>query len=205
MKFDSIEEAIEDIRQGKMVIVVDDEDRENEGDFVMAADRISCEAINFMISVGRGLLCTPITSQRAQELQLPLMVPNNNVDLEETSFTVSIDSRNVGSGVSCKERVMTILDLVREETQPEDLKRPGHIFPLIARDGGVLVRRGHTEAAIDLAVMAGCAPVGVLCEILNEDGTMARRDDLYAIAKKYALKLITIEDLVQYRERAITV
>ena len=198
MQFNSIEEAIEDIRAGKMIIVADDEDRENEGDFVMAADKIQPEDINFMLKVGRGLMCTPITESRAKELELPLMVEGNFSDIESTSFTVSVDSKKIKSGVSCNDRYLTINELANPLAKPNDLERPGHIFPLIARDGGVLVRRGHTEAAIDLVTLAGCSPVGVLCEIMSDSGDMATRDELFEIASKYNLKFVTIKDLVEY-------
>ncbi len=199
-EFDTIESVIKDIRNGKMVIVVDDEDRENEGDFIMAADKVTPEAINFMARYGRGLICTPITAARASELSLPLMVENNNCDYE-TAFTVSIDSINAGTGISCDDRSTTILDLVKSATNASSFKKPGHIFPLIAKSGGVLERNGHTEAAVDLARIAGCYPAGVICEIMNDDGTMARGEDLSKLAKKHDLKLITIADLVSYREK----
>jgi 3,4-dihydroxy 2-butanone 4-phosphate synthase/GTP cyclohydrolase II len=200
-QFDTIEAAVEDIRLGKMVIVIDDEDRENEGDFIMAADRVTPEAINFMAKIGRGLICTPITKKRAAELELNLMVEQSD-DLHHTAFTVSIDSKKGSTGISCWDRALTIMDLVSPTTIPEDLMRPGHIFPLIARDGGVLVRNGHTEASVDLAVMAGCAPVGVICEIMDEDGSMAKTERLFEIAREHDLKFITIKDLVAYRKKA---
>ncbi len=199
-EFNTIEEAIEDIRRGKIIIVVDDEDRENEGDFIMAADRVTPEAINFMATYGRGLICTPITRKRAQELELPLMVNSN--DVHETAFTVSVDSKSAGTGISCSDRSITILDIVKESTKPSDLNRPGHIFPLIAKDGGVLERNGHTEAAVDLARLAGCVPAGVICEIMNEDGTMARTQDLFKLAIRHNMKFITIADLIKYRRKA---
>lgn len=200
--FNKIEDAIEEIKKGNIIIVVDDEDRENEGDFIMAADRCMPHHINFMATHGRGLICTPITSKRANELELPLMVEKNN-ELHHTAFTVSIDHKDAGTGISCSDRSLTILSLTREMTRPSDLLRPGHIFPLIARDGGVLERNGHTEAAVDLARMAGCYPAGVICEIMAEDGSMAKRDDLLQIAKKHGLKFITIKDLIDYKRKAI--
>lgn len=200
--FDKIEDAIEEIRKGNMIIVVDDEDRENEGDFIMAADRCMPHHINFMATHGRGLICTPITPKRAEELDLPLMVQNNN-ELHHTAFTVSIDHKDTGTGISCSDRSLTILSLTRQETQPSDLLRPGHIFPLIAREGGVLERNGHTEAAVDLARMAGCYPAGVICEIMDEDGSMAKRDSLHKMAQKFGLKFITIKDLIDYKRKAI--
>lgn len=199
--FDSIEDAIEDIKRGKIVIVIDDEDRENEGDFIMAADRVTPEAINFMAKYGRGLICTPITQSRAKELELDLMVKNSNC-AKQTAFTVSIDLDNGGTGISCEDRALTTLALTNRLTTSSDFVRPGHIFPLIAKDGGVLTRNGHTEAAVDLSLLAGCQPAGVICEIMNDDGTMARTDDLYKIAKEHDLKFITIKDLVAYRSKS---
>lgn len=200
IKLNTIEEAIEDIRQGKIIIVVDDEDRENEGDFLAAADKVSPEMINFMATHGRGLICTPLTEKRCKELELPLMVSNNTV-LHHTAFTVSVDLIGNGctTGISAQDRSKTVEALVDPETKPEDLGRPGHIFPLIAREGGVLRRTGHTEAAIDFARLAGFRPAGVICEIMNEDGTMARLPQLIEVAKKFDLKLVSIEDLVAYR------
>lgn len=197
-KFDSIDSAIEDIKQGKIVIVVDDEDRENEGDFVMAADKVTPEAINFMAVHGRGLICTPITTKRAKELNLDLMIKDNRA-LHQTAFTVSVDSVDTGTGISAKDRSKTVEAIVNPGTRPEELLRPGHIFPLIAQDGGVLVRNGHTEAAVDLAKLSGLKGAGVICEISNEDGSMARLPELQEISKKFNLKLITIKDLVEYR------
>ncbi len=199
MAFAKIEEALEEIKNGKMVIVVDDENRENEGDFIMAAEFITPEAINFMATIGRGLICTPISAQKARDLDLPLMVEYNN-SANYTAFTVSIDARIGGTGISANDRSLTTKLLTIDATLPYDLIRPGHIFPLIAKDGGVLERAGHTEAAIDLAQLSGCSPVGVICEILNTDGTMARVNDLELIAEQYNLKLISIEDLILYRE-----
>ena len=199
-KVDSIEEAIKDIRAGKVVIVVDDEDRENEGDFICAAEMITPEIINFMATYGRGLICTPILEERAEELDLWMMVSDNTA-LHETAFTVSIDLIGKGctTGISAYDRSTGIKALIDPKTKAEDFARPGHIFPLKAKAGGVLRRTGHTEAAIDLARLAGYYPAGVLVEILNEDGSMARMPDLEKIAKKHDLKLITIKDLVEYR------
>lgn len=197
---DSIESAIEDIKNGKMVIVVDDEDRENEGDFVAAARNVTPEVINFMSKHGRGLICAPLPESRCDELQLGLMV-NNNTALHETAFTVSIDLLGHGctTGISAHDRAKTIQALIDPNTKPEDLGRPGHIFPLRAKSGGVLRRAGHTEATIDLAQLAGFEPAGVLVEIMNEDGSMARLPELIEIAKKFDLKLISIKDLIEYR------
>ena len=196
----TIEEALEDIRAGKVVIVVDDEDRENEGDFICAAECITPEIINFMATYGRGLICSPITEQRADELMLNRMVSDNTA-LHETAFTVSIDlvGHGCSTGISAYDRSTGIKMLTKQETKPSDYARPGHIFPHIAKNGGVLRRTGHTEAAVDLAKLAGYYPAGVLVEILNEDGTMARLPDLVKIAEKHDLKLITIKDLVAYR------
>lgn len=196
----SISEAIEDIKNGKVVIVVDDEDRENEGDFVAAAEKVTPEMINFMARHGRGLICTPLTEKRCDELKLDLMV-GFNTDPMETAFTVSVDlnGKGVSTGISAKDRALTIHALTDKSTKPEDLRRPGHIFPLKAKLGGVLRRTGHTEAAIDLARLAKLEPAGVIVEIMNEDGTMARLPELFEIAKKFDLKVISIEDLVAYR------
>lgn len=196
----TIEEAIEDIKAGKVIIVVDDEDRENEGDFIAAAETVTPEMINFMATHGRGLICTPLTEQRCNELELTLMVTNNTV-LHETQFTVSVDLIGHGctTGISVFDRAKTIKSLVSDETRPEDLGRPGHIFPLRAKKGGVLQRTGHTEAAVDLARLAGFKPAGILVEILNEDGSMSRLPELKEIAKKFDLKLISIADLIAYR------
>ncbi|MCH2045351.1 MAG: 3,4-dihydroxy-2-butanone-4-phosphate synthase [Saprospiraceae bacterium] len=197
---DPIEAAIEDIRAGKLVIVVDDEDRENEGDFICAAERITPQLVNFMATHGRGLICTPLTAKRCQELNLPLMAQDNTA-LHQTAFTVSIDLIGYGcsTGISAYDRATGIKKLTQPDTIPTDYARPGHIFPLIAKDGGVLRRSGHTEAAVDLARLAGLYPAGVLVEILNEDGTMARLPDLFKIAEKHDLKIISIEDLIEYR------
>jgi len=196
----TIEEAIEDIRQGKVIIVVDDEDRENEGDFLAAADKVTPEMINFMATHGKGLICVPLTESRCKELELHTMV-SNNTDNMETAFTVSVDLKGNGvtTGISASDRAKTVAALVDPETKPYELGRPGHIFPLIAKQGGVLRRTGHTEAAIDFARLAGFSPAGVICEIMNEDGTMARLPELAEVAKKFDLKLVSIEDLVAYR------
>lgn len=196
----TIEEAIEDIRNGKVIIVVDDEDRENEGDFLTAARNVTPEIINFMATHGRGLICAPLVEQRCDELQLGLMVPQNTATYE-TPFTVSVDLKGHGctTGISASDRAKTIQALVNPNTKPDELGRPGHIFPLRAKQGGVLRRTGHTEATIDLARLAGFDPAGVLVEIMNEDGTMARLPELLIIAKKFNLKIISIADLVAYR------
>lgn len=200
VQLNTIEEAIEDIKNGKVIIVVDDENRENEGDFIAAAEKVSPETINFMAQHGRGLICAPLTEDRCRELHLEMMVQNNTV-LHQTQFTVSVDLIGHGctTGISVHDRSKTILALVNETTKPHDLGRPGHIFPLRAKNGGVLRRTGHTEAAIDLARLAGLKPAGILVEILNEDGTMARLPQLMDVAKKFDLKVISIEDLVAYR------
>ncbi len=199
---DSIESAIEDIKNGKMIIVVDDEDRENEGDFVTAARNVTPEIINFMSIHGRGLICVPLIDERCNELELDLMV-NNNTGLHETAFTVSVDLLGHGctTGISAHDRAKTIQALIDPETTPQDLGRPGHIFPLKAKGGGVLRRAGHTEATIDLARLAGFEPAGVLVEIMNEDGSMARLPELMVIAKKFNLKLVSIKALIEYRLR----
>jgi 3,4-dihydroxy 2-butanone 4-phosphate synthase/GTP cyclohydrolase II len=200
IKLNTIEEAIEDIRDGKLIIVVDDENRENEGDFIAAAEMVTPEMINFMATHGRGLICTPLTEKRCDELDLNLMVGKNTV-LHHTQFTVSIDLIGNGctTGISAHDRAKTVKALTSKKTKPQDLGRPGHIFPLRAKQGGVLRRTGHTEAAIDIARLAGLKPAGLLVEILNEDGTMARLPELMHVAKKFDLKIISIEDLVAYR------
>src|SRR5580698_1006219 len=197
---DTIESAIEDIKNGKLVIVVDDEDRENEGDFITAARMVTPETINFMSKHGRGLICAPLVEERCEELGLGLMV-NNNTALHETPFTVSVDLLGHGctTGISARDRAKTVQALIDPATTPEDLGRPGHIFPLKAKKEGVLRRAGHTEATIDLARLAGFEPAGVLVEIMNEDGTMARLPQLEEIAKKFGVKLISIKDLIEYR------
>lgn len=196
----TIEEAIQDIKDGKILIVVDDEDRENEGDFICAAEKITPELVNFMATYGRGLICTPILEQRAKELDLDLMVKSNTA-MHNTAFTVSIDLIGQGctTGISAYDRATGIKALVNPDTKADDYARPGHIFPLIAKQGGVLRRTGHTEAAVDLARLAGCYPAGVLVEILNEDGSMARLPQLIEIGKNLGVKIISIKDLVAYR------
>lgn len=200
IQLNTIEEAIEDIRNGKIIIVVDDEDRENEGDFLAAAEKVTPEIINFMATHGRGLICAPLTEKRCSDLELRSMV-SNNTDHLETAFTVSVDLKGNGvtTGISAADRAKTILALVNDATKPYDLARPGHIFPLTAKQGGVLRRTGHTEAAIDFARLAGFKPAGVIVEIMNEDGSMARLPQLFEVAKKFNLKLVSIEDLVAYR------
>ncbi len=199
-KLNSIHEAIDDIRNGKVIIVVDDENRENEGDFLAAADKVTPEMINFMATHGRGLICAPLTESRCKEIELNMMV-RNNTDPLETAFTVSVDLRGGGvtTGISASDRAKTVKALVNPDTKPFELARPGHIFPLVAREGGVLRRTGHTEAAIDFARLAGLKPAGVIVEIMNEDGTMARLPQLMKVAKKLNLKIVSIEDLVAYR------
>ncbi|WP_438972617.1 3,4-dihydroxy-2-butanone-4-phosphate synthase [Polaribacter sp.] len=200
IQLNTIEEAINDIRNGKVIIVVDDENRENEGDFLAAAEKVTPEMVNFMATHGRGLICTPLTENRCKELELGMMV-NNNTDPMETAFTVSVDLRGKGvtTGISASDRALTIHALVDKETKPFDLARPGHIFPLKAKEGGVLRRTGHTEAAIDFARLAGLQPAGVIVEIMNEDGTMARLPQLLKVAQKFDIKIVSIEDLVAYR------
>jgi 3,4-dihydroxy 2-butanone 4-phosphate synthase/GTP cyclohydrolase II len=197
--FNTIEEAIEDIRQGKMVIVVDDEDRENEGDLIIAAEKISPEAVNFMARYARGLICMPIISERLKELNIHQMV-NENTDNHRTAFTVSIDAMETTTGISAFERSLTIEKVLDKASKSEDFRKPGHIFPLEAKDGGVLKRAGHTEAAVDLAKLAGLYPAGAICEIMNDDGTMARLPQLIEFSKKHNLKLISIADLISYRK-----
>lgn len=202
---DSIEDAIREIREGKIIIVVDDEDRENEGDFICAAEKITPEMVNFMVKEGRGLMCAPLTVERCDELGLKMMV-GNNTSSHETPFTVSVDLLGYGctTGISASDRAKTIQALVNPETRPEELGRPGHIFPLRSMPGGVLRRTGHTEAAIDFARLAGLAPAGVLIEILNEDGSMARLPELRVLADKFDMKLVSIKDLIEYRLRTET-
>ncbi|MEQ3656049.1 MAG: 3,4-dihydroxy-2-butanone-4-phosphate synthase [Dokdonia sp.] len=199
-QLNTIEEAIEDIRQGKVIIVVDDEDRENEGDFLAAAEMATPEIINFMATHGRGLICAPITEERCEELQLNMMV-SSNTDPMETAFTISVDLKGHGvtTGISASDRAKTIRSLIDPDIKPHDLSRPGHIFPLKAKEGGVLRRVGHTEAAIDFARLAGFKPAGFIVEIMNEDGTMARLPQLLEKAKQFDLKIVSIEDLVAYR------
>ncbi|OQA06989.1 MAG: Riboflavin biosynthesis protein RibBA [Firmicutes bacterium ADurb.Bin373] len=200
MKFNTIEEAVEDIRQGKIIVAVDDEDRENEGDLIMAAEKVTPESVNFMAVHGRGLICLPMTGERLDELELPAMV-TNNTDPHATAFTVSIDAKDCTTGISAHERAMTVRAVLDPDTKPEDLRRPGHIFPLRAKVGGVLRRTGHTEATVDLARLAGLYPAGICCEIMKEDGTMARVPELMEFVKTHNLKIITIADLIQYRRR----
>ncbi|MGE7826570.1 bifunctional 3,4-dihydroxy-2-butanone-4-phosphate synthase/GTP cyclohydrolase II [Paenibacillus sp. NPDC093718] len=196
--FHTIEEALTDLKEGKVVIVVDDEDRENEGDFIALADKATPEVINFMITEGRGLVCLPMTQARAQELDLKPMV-TQNTDFHGTAFTVSIDHKDTTTGISAYERSITVKGILDSNASASDFRRPGHMFPLIAKDGGVLRRTGHTEAAVDLARLSGSYPAGVICEVIKEDGTMARLPDLVEIAKKHDLKLISIKDLIHYR------
>ncbi len=200
MPFNTIEEAIEDIRNGKMIIVVDDEDRENEGDLVIAAEKVTPEAINFMVTHARGLVCMPVTGQRLDELNIGLMV-TDNTDTMCTAFTVSIDAESVTTGISAPERALTVRTVLDPQTTPADIRRPGHVFPLRYREGGVLRRAGHTEASVDLAKLAGLYPAGVICEVMNEDGTMARVPQLMEFAAKNGLKMITVADLIRYRKR----
>jgi len=199
-KLNTIEEAIQDIRDGKVIIVVDDENRENEGDFLAASSKITPETINFMATHGRGLICAPLTESRCKDLELDMMV-TNNTDPMETAFTVSVDLKGNGvtTGISAADRSKTIQALIDPQMKPFELARPGHIFPLVAKDGGVLRRTGHTEAAIDFARLAGLEPAGVIVEIMNEDGTMARLPELMVVAQKFDLKIVSIEDLVAYR------
>jgi len=200
IKLNTIPEAIKDIQAGKIIIVIDDENRENEGDFIAAAEKVTPEMINFMSKNGRGLICAPLTEDRCEELELNMMVQNNTV-LHHTQFTVSVDLIGHGctTGISVQDRAKTIKALTNDETKPFDLGRPGHIFPLRAKNGGVLRRTGHTEAAVDISRLAGFKPAGILVEILNEDGTMARLPQLVNVARKFDLKIISIEDLVAYR------
>jgi 3,4-dihydroxy 2-butanone 4-phosphate synthase/GTP cyclohydrolase II len=199
--FSSIEEALEEIRAGRMVILVDDEDRENEGDFVMAAEKVTPDAINFMAQHGRGLICLPMTGERLDELKIPPMT-SVNTSAQQTAFHVSIGAKGrITTGISAADRAATILAAIDPATQPEDISMPGHVFPLRARPGGVLERAGHTEAAVDLARLAGLYPAGVICEILNPDGTMARRPELEKVAERFGLKMITVADLIRYRRR----
>lgn len=199
-QFNTIEEAIEDIKRGRMIVVVDDEDRENEGDLVAAAELVTSDIINFMAKYGRGLICLTITEERVIELDLPQMV-SQNTDEHGTAFTVSIDAVETTTGISAPERALTIRKAVSPDAKPNDFKRPGHVFPLAAKKGGVLTRAGHTEASVDLARLAGLYPAGVICEIMNEDGTMARVPELMEFVKKHQLKIITIADLIAYRRK----
>lgn len=196
-----IDEALNDFQAGKMIIVVDDEGRENEGDLVMAAEKVTPEAVNFITKYARGLLCVAITKEQADRLAIPLMVKEDNTEKQRTAFTVSVDHRDTTTGISAAERALTIQKLASDLTTTDEFLRPGHVFPLIAREGGVLVRAGHTEAAVDLARLAGLQPAGAICEIMNDDGTMARRTELEAFAAKHELKLITVADLIKYRSQ----
>jgi 3,4-dihydroxy 2-butanone 4-phosphate synthase/GTP cyclohydrolase II len=199
--FATIEEAIEEIRAGRMLIVVDDEDRENEGDFVMAAEKATPEAVNFMITNGRGLVCVPLSADRVDELGIPPMVQTNTSN-QGTAFHVSVGAKGkITTGISASDRSITVHALIDPTTRPEDLSMPGHVFPLRARPGGVLERAGHTEASVDLARLAGLAPAGLICEIINEDGTMARRPQLEKVAERFGLKMVTVADLIRYRRR----
>ena len=201
MKFNTIPEAIEDIRKGKMVIVIDDKERENEGDLVMAASKVTPEAINFMAKYGRGLICLPIIGERLDKLGIKPMV-TNGVELREAAFTVSVDARKgTTTGISAHDRATTVKAVINPKTEPSQLCSPGHIFPLRYREGGVLVRAGHTEASVDLAKLAGLYPAGVICEIMHEDGTMARTPELFRFAKRHKMAIITIADLIEYRRR----
>jgi 3,4-dihydroxy 2-butanone 4-phosphate synthase/GTP cyclohydrolase II len=201
MSFSPIEEVLDELREGRMVIVVDDENRENEGDLVLAAEKVTPEAINFMAKHGRGLICMPCTPERLDELEIPPMV-SRNTSLHETGFAVSVGAKyKITTGISARDRAVTIQTILDPMTRPEDLSRPGHVFPLRARKGGVLERAGHTEAAVDLARMAGLYPAGVICEIMKEDGTMARLPDLEKFAEKFGLKMVTIADLIRFRRR----
>lgn len=200
MQFNTIQEAISEIAKGKMVVVVDDEDRENEGDLLMAAEKVTPAAINFMATFGRGLICMPISGARLDELEIGQMV-TKNTDTHETAFTVSIDARNVTTGISAHERALTIKTVIDQTMSPSDIRRPGHVFPLRYREGGVLRRAGHTEAAVDLAKLAGCYPAGVICEIMDDDGTMARVPALMEFVARHGLKIITVADLIKYRKR----
>src|SRR2546427_1212852 len=197
--FSAIEEGIEEIRQGRILLVVDDEDRENEGDLVMAADRVTPEAVNFMAKHGRGLICVPLLGERLDELKISMMVADNTAPMG-TAFTVTVDAkRGVTTGTSAYDRALTIRALVDPTTRPDDLARPGHIFPLRSMPGGVLRRAGHTEAAVDLARLAGCQPAGVICEVMDEQGRMARMPELLTLAAEHGLRVITIRDLIRYR------
>ena len=198
-KFNDIEDAVADIRAGKIIIVIDDEDRENEGDLVMAAEKVTGEAINFMATYGKGLICTPMEEEILKELQINSMV-ENNTDNHETAFTVSVDYKDTTTGISAYERALTISKLLENDVKPEDFRRPGHVFPLAARKNGVLERTGHTEAAVDLAKLAGLKGAGVICDVMKEDGHMARTEDLIKMAKEHNLKIITVKNLLEYRK-----
>lgn len=197
--FDSIEEALDELRAGKVIIVCDDEDRENEGDFVALAEKATPDVINFMITQGKGLVCAPVDEKIANRLELAPMT-TDNTDHFGTAFTISVDHNSTTTGISAYERSTTIRELSNSTSVSSDFKRPGHIFPLIAKEGGVLTRPGHTEAAVDFAKLAGASPAGVICEVINEDGTMARVQELRKIADEFQLKLVTIHDLIRYRK-----
>lgn len=199
-EFSTIEEAIEEMKKGNFVVVLDDEDRENEGDLIIAAEKVTTEKINFMTKYARGLVCMPVEGERLEELNINQMVANNT-DNHETAFTVSVDYKDTSTGISAGDRALTIRKILDKDSKVEDFRRPGHIFPLKSRKGGVLKRAGHTEAAVDLAKLAGLFPAGVICEIMNEDGTMARTNDLIKYASKFGFKIITIADLIAYRRR----
>lgn len=198
--FYTVDEALKDLKKGKVVIVIDDEDRENEGDFIALAEHATPEIINLMATEGRGLICVPITEGLANKLRVGLMT-DDNTDEYGTAFTISVDQKDTTTGISAFERSHTILSLIKEDAKPTDFKRPGHVFPLIAKDGGVLERSGHTEAAVDLAKLAGSAPAGVICEIMNADGTMARVPDLITVAARMKLGILTIKDLIAYQQK----
>lgn len=198
--FYTVEEALEDLKKGKAVIVIDDEDRENEGDFIALAEYATPEIINLMATEGRGLICVPVTEGLAKKLKVGLMT-DENTDEYGTAFTISVDHKDTTTGISAFERSHTIMSLIKEDAKPTDFKRPGHVFPLIAKDGGVLERSGHTEAAVDLAKLAGSAPAGVICEIMNADGSMARVPDLVKVAKRLELGILTIKDLIAYQQK----
>jgi 3,4-dihydroxy 2-butanone 4-phosphate synthase / GTP cyclohydrolase II len=201
MVLSNIDEAIKDIKEGKFVIIVDDEDRENEGDLAIAAEKVTTEAVNFMVKNARGLVCMPVKGERLDELEIPMMVSHNTSKFT-TAFTVTIEAKHgVTTGISAKDRAETIKAVINPETKPSDIARPGHIFPLRAREGGVLVRAGHTEAIVDLAQMAGLYPAGVICEIMSEDGSMARLPELKEVAEKFGIKIVSIADLIMYRRR----
>ncbi len=199
----AIEEAIEDLKQGKMIVVVDDEDRENEGDLLALAEFMTPATINFMATYGRGLICTPISQQLAQQLDLHPMV-QHNTDNHQTAFTVSIDHEDTTTGISAYERAFTIQKMIKKQAKPIEFRRPGHVFPLIAKDNGVLERRGHTEATVDLAKLCHSVPVGVICEIMGDDGHMLRFEELIKYAAQHDLKMISIEALVAYRSQLLT-
>ncbi|HUI74759.1 MAG TPA: 3,4-dihydroxy-2-butanone-4-phosphate synthase, partial [Candidatus Acidoferrum sp.] len=198
-QFATVEQAVEDIRNGRMIVLVDDEDRENEGDLAMAAEKITPDAVNFMAKFGRGLICLTLTEQRCDELLLPLMSPVNT-SVHGTAFCEAVDARvGVTTGISASDRAITVLTAIDPKTRPQDLARPGHMFPLRARNGGVLVRAGQTEASVDLARIAGLQPAGVICEIMNEDGTMSRVPQLIEFCREHDLKMLTVADLIRYR------